>query len=391
MVNEEQGLQVEGVLGPKLRIKPSGMQGRSYGSDVPHILYEVQEENGVFSGVGTPMNETFDITERQNADNQIPTTIRPEMLLAVDSSFRAQFKSNETLLMYLIITFNAVNVRYLTVSAPRVKLKFCALEIFTATTEIFLERTGNYVLGIPTLQKIKEYVRSHEEKYREYDGVYLVTGLDMAEYSYYGWNFGLMGYAYVGGICGELKVGYGEDSVGTFKGVRIFAHEAAHLLGCPHDGTSSGSYTSVNCPWNDGFIMSYKEVDSRSMKFSQCCNQMITQMVWSQKGICLRTRITKIKINKKRFTSLLPGNVLTRDKICEMTFPQIRGTRFMADEHGNENCVARCFIPKEVYGYNTSLNAFLPDNSRCKENGGSRCRNGDCVKKRLKRRAYKPY
>ncbi|KAL1477370.1 hypothetical protein MTO96_035785 [Rhipicephalus appendiculatus] len=204
MVNEEQGLQVEGVLGPKLRIRPSGLQG-------------------------TPMNETFDVTERQNADNQIPTTIRPEMLLAVDSTFRAQFKSNETLLMYLIITFNAVNVRYLTVSAPRVKLKFCALEIFTATTETFLERTGNYVLGIPTLQKIKEYVRSHEEKYREYDGVYLVTGLDMAEYSYYGWNFGLMGYAYIGGICGELKVGYGEDSVGTFKGVRIFAHEAAHL------------------------------------------------------------------------------------------------------------------------------------------------------------------
>ncbi|XP_037525126.1 venom metalloproteinase 3 [Rhipicephalus sanguineus] len=293
--------------------------------------------------------------------------------------------------MYMVITVNAANVRYLTVSSPRVRLKFRAIEIFTATMETFLERSGSYVLGIRSLTLIKEYVKNNPDKYGDYDGVYFVTGLDMADYSYFGWNVGLMGYAYIGGICSERKVGYGEDTVGTFRGVRTLTHEVGHLLGCPHDGTSSGSFSAANCPWDDAYIMSYKEVDSRSMKFSQCCNQMITFMAWSSQGVCLRTRTTRTRITKKNFTSILPGDILTRNKVCEMTFPHVQGTQFIPDHNGDENCIARCFMPKTVYGYNTSLPAFLPDNAPCRENGGRICRNGDCVKRRLRRRAYSPY
>lgn len=389
MVSEEHGLQVEGVLGPKLRIKPSPLQGRSHGMDIPHVLYAVEEEDGAYAGADA--FQQVNVTERQAEGNGVPATIRPELLIGVDSTFRAQFSSELTLIKYMVITFNAANVRYLTVDSPRVRLKFCALEIFTPATEAFLERSGHYVLAIRSLNQIKDYVRSHPEKYRDYDGVYVVTGLDMAEYTYYGWNPGLMGYAFIGGICGNLKVGYGEDRVGTFKGVRIFAHEVGHLLGCPHDGTSTGLYSSASCPWNDGFIMSYKEEDSRSMKFSQCCNRMITQMAWSSQGTCLRTRIMKTKISKKNFTSILPGNILSRDRVCQMAFPNVRETQFIPDHNGNENCVARCFMPRHVYGYNTSLPAFLPDNSPCTENGGKMCRNGDCVPRKLKRSAYSPY
>uniref|UniRef100_A0A023FPM4 Putative tick metalloprotease 1 n=1 Tax=Amblyomma cajennense TaxID=34607 RepID=A0A023FPM4_AMBCJ len=390
MVSEENGLQVEGVLGPELRIKPMSGQERTMEGDVPHVLYEYKDDKSPFQGKGVPVTErSANISERQQA-NQIPAAVYPELIIVVDSTFRAQFTSNKTLLKYLIITMNSVNVRYLTVSNPTVQLKFRALEILTAAEETFLQRVGNMVVALQSLNQWRDYVNRNPDKYNIYDAVYLVTGLDMAQYGYYGWDVGLMGYAFIGGACGIHKVGYGEDTVGTFRGVRILAHEVGHLLGCPHDGSSSGYYSSVNCPWNDGFIMSYKEESSKSMKFSHCCNDMITRLVWSQKGACLRVKITKRKIRGKYFIRELPGDVLSRDKVCQLAFPRVSGTRFMADDRGKENCHARCFMPASVYGYNTSLPTFLPDNARCNENGGTRCLNGDCVVNRTRHSLYNP-
>uniref|UniRef100_A0A023G906 Putative tick metalloprotease 1 n=1 Tax=Amblyomma triste TaxID=251400 RepID=A0A023G906_AMBTT len=389
LVSEENGLQVEGVLGPQLRIRPLKGQERTIEGHVPHVLYEYKEEGSQFGAKGVQVNTRFrNITERQG--NAVPETVYPEMLIAVDSTFRAQFTSKETLMKYMMITLNSVNVRYMTVSSPRVRLKFRCLEIMTTQVETFLQRSGNFVLALRTLSQWKDYVNANPNKYKDYDGVYLVTGLDMAEWGYYGWNNGLMGYAYIGGACGKQKVGYGEDTVGTFRGVRILAHEVGHLLGCPHDGTSSGSFTAVNCPWNDGFIMSYKEDDSRSMKFSHCCNEMITWLVWSNQGACLRIKTTKRRIRSKYFDRKFPGDMLSRDKVCKLAFPTVSGTRFMAEANGEEKCHAQCFMPASVYGYNTSLPALMPDHSPCKANGGRRCLNGDCVANRLRYSNYMP-
>ncbi|KAK8757780.1 hypothetical protein V5799_004586, partial [Amblyomma americanum] len=122
-----------------------------------------------------------------------------------------------------------VNLRYRTVSSPTVRLKFRALEILTAAEETFLVRVGNMVVGLQSLNQWRDYVNRNPDKYKVYDAVYLVTGLDMAQWGYYGWDVGLMGYAFIGGACGLSKVGYGEDTVGTFRGVRILAHEVGHL------------------------------------------------------------------------------------------------------------------------------------------------------------------
>ncbi|XP_050046212.1 venom metalloproteinase BumaMPs1-like [Dermacentor andersoni] len=393
-VSEENGLEVEGVLGPKFAIKPLKGQGRSAGvGDVPHVIYKIEDHEGVFARTdGTEQERAkTNISERQNQNSARPGIIYPELLIIVDSTLRAQFSTEFTLLKYLIITLNSVNVRYLTVSDPAVRIKFRAMEVLTPAAETFLTRSGNYVQGIRSLQGLRDYVHGNPDKYGIYDGVYLVTGLDMAEYTYHGWNGNLLGYAYIGGICSWQKVGYGEDAVGTFKGIRILAHEFGHLLGCPHDGTSSGYYTSVSCPWNDGFLMSYMEADSRSMKFSHCCNQMISLLVWSERGKCLLTNSAKRKIKKKYYVKFFVGNILTRDQICKLSFPNVAETRFMKDYHGNENCMARCFMPKSIYGYDTYLPTFLPDNSPCKENNGTICRNGDCVRQKLRRYQYRPY
>uniref|UniRef100_A0A023FQZ0 Putative tick metalloprotease 1 n=1 Tax=Amblyomma cajennense TaxID=34607 RepID=A0A023FQZ0_AMBCJ len=390
MVSEENGLQVEGVLGPELRIKPMSGQERTMEGDVPHVLYEYKDDKSPLQGKGVPVTERSANNNQRPQNNGIPEAVYPELIIVVDSTFRAQFRSNVTLLRYIMITMNSVNLRYLTVSSPTVRLKLRAVEILTPAEETFLQRVGNLVVALQTLYRWKDYVNSNPDKYQVYDAVYLVTGLDMSEYGYYGWDGSLMGYAFIGGACGVNKVGYGEDTVGTFRGIRILAHELGHLLGCPHDGTSSGHFSSVSCPWNDGFIMSYQEESSRSMKFSHCCNNMITRLVWSQEGACLRTKITKRKIRGKYFIRKLAGDILSRDKVCQMAFPRVKGTCFIADDHGRENCHARCFMPASVYGYNTSLPTFLPDNARCNENGGKRCLNGDCVVQRARSSRYKP-
>ncbi|KAL3248781.1 hypothetical protein MRX96_056362 [Rhipicephalus microplus] len=357
IVSEENGLQLEGVLGAKLAIKPFDGQGRSAGSgDVPHLVYKIEDHDGVNAG----------------QDGARPETVYPEMLLVVDSTFRAQFKTNYTLLKYLMVTMNSVNVRYMTVSSPSVRLKFCAMEILTVSQETFILREGKYVHALRTLANLRDHVRNNTEKYGIYDGVYLVTGLDMGERTYYGWNGNLLGYAYIGGICTWQKVGYGEDTVGTFRGIRIMAHEIGHLLGCPHDGTTSGSYSSASCPWNDGYIMSYMEIDSKSMKFSSCCNSMISWHAWSRSGACLLTARAKRKIKKIYYTKLFAGDIMTRDHICRISFPNIPETHFIKDYNGFENCMARCFMPKSVYGYETFMTTFLPDNAACTENNGCR-------------------
>uniref|UniRef100_L7LTA3 Putative tick salivary metalloprotease n=1 Tax=Rhipicephalus pulchellus TaxID=72859 RepID=L7LTA3_RHIPC len=370
-VAEENGLKVEGVLGPKLAIKPFEGQGRSTGAgDVPHLIYKIEDHDGVYAGKGITVEQRSNISERQNQNGARPNAIYPELLLVVDSTFRAQFRTKYTLLKYLMITMNSVNVRYMTVSNPSVRLMFCAMEILTVTQETFLLREGKYVHALRTLANLRDHVRNNTEKYGVYDGVYLITGLDMGERTYYGWNANLLGYAYIGGICTWQKVGYGEDTVGTFRGIRTLAHEVGHLLGCPHDGTTSGYYSSASCPWNDGFIMSYMEIDSKSMKFSRCCNSMISWLAWSPTGACLLTASAKRKIKRKYYTRLFVGNILTRDQICKISFPNIPDTRFIKDYSGFENCMARCFMPKSVYGYDTFMPTFLPDNAPCTENNG---------------------
>ncbi|XP_037523841.1 uncharacterized protein LOC119401228 [Rhipicephalus sanguineus] len=161
-----------------------------------------------------------------------------------------------------------------------------------------------------------------------------------------------------------------------------------HLLGCPHDGERHKTFTSEGCPWNTGFIMSYVDHNSRSMKFSTCCNDMIRQHVNSQEGICLRTKNAKRKIKKTNFTRDLAGDHLGRDQFCKLTYPEFPGTYVLPD-NGVGRCHVCCYMPDYIasVGYKK---VFLPDNSRCNESDGSVCINGDCVLEKPKYVQYQP-
>ncbi|KAL3248777.1 hypothetical protein MRX96_056359 [Rhipicephalus microplus] len=385
MVSEDDGLRVEGVLGPTLRIKPLTEERIAKGRNA-HLLYEIaadEDHNDTNMAVGG--QRWAHISKRDDRPGKSDAVAHPELIVIADSTFRRQFTTVLTLLKYIIITVNSANVRYTTVQNPGVRLKLHALEVFDEYTESFLHRVDNILAAVRSLEAFKNYVSQNPHKYTTFDAVYLFTGLNLATYNGYTWELSLQGLAYVAGACSYQKVAIGEDSVGTFFGVRIFTHEVGHLLGCPHDGQFFGSYSSRNCPWDDGYIMSYRVENSRSMKFSPCCQENIWQFVQSESGRCVLEERTQRRIGKGNYTRTLPGDIITEEKICRSAFPQVSDTYLM--QEGKQDCQGRCYMPQHSY-HGRFRTAVFPDNYRCRSN--MYCVNGDCVVKKLKYSIYRP-
>uniref|UniRef100_A0A131YYQ1 Reprolysin n=1 Tax=Rhipicephalus appendiculatus TaxID=34631 RepID=A0A131YYQ1_RHIAP len=186
MVSQENGLQVEGVLGPMLGIKPSMANTRTWRGSIAHVIYEIPPETeGRNEGVFT--HASFNISERQQEQDNADKVVRPEVLVAVDSALARQFKDRLKLLKYVAISMNSVNIRYSTIKHPRVQLRLCALEVLTEREETFLYKVDRYVASGRSIQRIKQYVE-YSYKYVEYDAVYFATGLDIARFKGYGWD-----------------------------------------------------------------------------------------------------------------------------------------------------------------------------------------------------------
>ncbi|KAL1442253.1 hypothetical protein MTO96_007872 [Rhipicephalus appendiculatus] len=141
----------------------------------------------------------MNISERDDKSSGANAEARPELLVAVDSTFRSKFTSVLTVMRYIIISMNSVNVRYMTVEGIKVRIVLQAIEIFDVSTEEFLYRVDELLAGYRTLETFQNYVGRNPHKYGQYDAVYLITGLNMAQYTGYRWDLELQGIAYVAG------------------------------------------------------------------------------------------------------------------------------------------------------------------------------------------------
>ncbi|KAG0410139.1 hypothetical protein HPB47_012749, partial [Ixodes persulcatus] len=207
--------------------------------------------------------------------------IYPELFVIVDSVFRHQFKTEKDMLKYLWRTFNAVNLRYLSIDHPKVQFRFSGIEILTPAKERFLKfktNVHNGIDGVQSVYNLKDLVNKYKKDYSAYDIVYMVTGRDM----YVQEDNSNMGFAFVAAVCGERKVGLGEDKAHTYIGVRVMTHEIGHVMGCPHDGDPGppefGGPGSRECPFADGYLMSYNTDNLNQFRFSKCCNYLMSLM-----------------------------------------------------------------------------------------------------------------
>ncbi|KAL1482445.1 hypothetical protein MTO96_014295 [Rhipicephalus appendiculatus] len=236
-------------------------------------FYELPRDKYQMNTVRRPAS-TF-VSPRQNANQWPPRQIVVELLVIADSAFRKQFRTKEDLLQYLLITLNSVNLKYLTVAEPEVRINFCALEVINHNVE-------------------NEFYASH----------------------------------ILEAFVRPRKVGIGEDKEGTYRGVRVISHELGHLLGCPHDSERYPGFSSWDCPWYDGFMMTYLTNSSNSMKFSKCCDEAITKLVTTTRRVCLVQQTGIRNIKKTSLTHKLPGEVLNRNQVCQISFPDVKDIRF---------------------------------------------------------------
>uniref|UniRef100_A0A023FXK3 Putative tick metalloprotease 1 n=1 Tax=Amblyomma parvum TaxID=251391 RepID=A0A023FXK3_AMBPA len=385
-LSEEDGrLQVEGVIGPNLKIKPVEGAERAEDGLHPHLIETIEDPGSVYGKAFD--NELSKISSRAGGFDPAAYDVQviyPEVFVICDSKFQAGFKSEKQLLAYLLRVFKVVNIRYRTVTHPKVKIVFRGVELTKRTAETYYKFvTADEIDGYKSLQDIVKYVKSNNDSYGLFDLVYFTTGYDMVAIQGSDKLTALSGYAFVASACTSHREQLGEDTPMSYKMIRIMAHEMAHTLGCPHDGSAIEGIVKAfkpdvtGCPWDDGYIMSYKEEDSRSMKFSSCCTYMIAQMSWSYEAECLRRNDTITKIPERKNPVRLPGELLSKTKQCKMAYPELRKTYFMP-EYGTGNCMAECFVPGEQFAASDGhWSIFLLDGTPC-DNTGKRCFNGDC-------------
>ncbi|XP_075727862.1 venom metalloproteinase BumaMPs1 isoform X2 [Rhipicephalus microplus] len=391
IVLHEDGLKVEGIVSSMLGIKPMTTRERSADGSIPHAFYELPREKPNDKATGQKMLFSSVYSSFYPEQKRRPKKVSMEIMVLVDSYFRRQFEDKNSMLTYLLVTMNAVNLKYLTISDPEVEIILRAVEVFNHQVEdkFFVRNGSNYLRDRETLFSLQRYVIHNYQLYYTFDGLYYVTGLDLGYYYVTGFETDVQGLAFIGGVCTIDKLAMGEDKAHTYSGVRVTAHELGHLLGCPHDGEQYRFFSSKDCPNSDGYIMTYWSNSSRSMKFSDCCNRAISELARSPFGDCLETKNATRRINKNFDTALLPGEVLTRDQVCQLAFPNVPDIRFVTDD-GIAKCYASCRSDQK----NKTLKTMLPDHSPCNETSFERkqsgrasghisqgdmvCVNGDC-------------
>uniref|UniRef100_A0A131YTT3 Reprolysin n=1 Tax=Rhipicephalus appendiculatus TaxID=34631 RepID=A0A131YTT3_RHIAP len=394
-VTEEDGiLRVEGVVGPKLKIRPVEVSERSIYGDQAHIVDTIEDSKSN-SHYGKITEDRMTISERNtngrvgyDSSKYSVTIVYPEVLVTCDSKFLAGFKNKASMIKYVLTTFQVVTIRYSTVIKPKIKPILRGIEITNKTEEDhFYDYVGNDGIdAIPSLYKIKTYVNAKSVYYEGYDLVYFITGYDMIVVNDGKWDRAYKGFAFVGSACLSSREQLGEDIAYTYVGIRTMTHEMAHTLGCDHDGSEVEGHlpgfnaNSQRCPWDDGFIMSYVIKNSNSMKFSSCCDYDLRRYTWMLGADCLHKNITKKTSSKWSKIYKLPGEFLKKDKQCQLTYPYMKKTYYMK-EFGIQNCRIQCFVPKENRGGNyTSWGTDLFDGTRCDKDRKYICINGDCVK-----------
>uniref|UniRef100_A0A224YEA9 Reprolysin n=1 Tax=Rhipicephalus zambeziensis TaxID=60191 RepID=A0A224YEA9_9ACAR len=387
---EEDDLSIEGVLGHTLRIKPLPKMQRSADGRTPHMLYEVANPSYQAQSVNDytipNVSDSSSYVESRflwPTRPRLPVMIHPEVHVVTDYVFCKELKfDKKKIAMYLAIMTNSANFRFRSMIQPRVQLKVVGITVTeTVSDEKYIVheeayRETNVILYGPTIENFRTHVQNHAY-FGNADIVFLITGRNM---SY--WEDGVLkhwigGFAYLGGACTSWRVGMSQESVGSYYGVFVYGHELAHTLGCAHDGDAAsdwptGHIGSKDCPFEQGYMMSYKFVKPFMYKFSSCCQREVMNLYNREQYRCL---LYEQKLHTKIHSNKLPGYVSSRDTYCKKVYHDYKDVKADKTYH-DRICIVKCFINKQ--GDNMLISAV--DGVKC----GSKkvCIVGNCTSKR---------
>uniref|UniRef100_L7LRR3 Putative tick salivary metalloprotease n=1 Tax=Rhipicephalus pulchellus TaxID=72859 RepID=L7LRR3_RHIPC len=387
---EEDDLHIEGVLGHTLRIKPlKGMQ-RSADGQTPHMVYEVENplhKSLPLNDYGIPnVSDSSGLVESRflwPTAPRLPVMIHPEVHVVTDYAFCEALKFDKNkIAKYLAIMTNSANFRYRSMVQPRVQLRLVGITVTNHVSEegyIVHEeqyRSTNVILYGPTIEKFKTHVQQ-KHYFGNADIVFLITGRNMSHWEGNVLKHWVGGFAYLGGACTTWRVGMSEERVGSYYGVYVYGHELAHSLGCAHDGDAASNWPyghigSEDCPWRQGYMMSYEFVNPYMYRFSSCCQREVMNLYNREQYRCLRYEQNVHTVIR---SSKLPGYVSSRDTYCKKVYNEY--TYVKADKtYRDRICIVKCIINRQ--GDNMLIGAV--DGVKC---GPKQvCIVGNCTSKR---------
>ncbi|XP_049528417.1 venom metalloproteinase antarease-like TserMP_B isoform X5 [Dermacentor silvarum] len=312
---------------------------------------------------------------------RLPSTIYPEVHVVLDYLLSKAYQFNlRKILRFLAIMGNAANLRFRSLRQPMVQIRIVGATMTnTEQEEPYMVRVRGYeatrnILYDPTLWNFTVHVRK-QVYFSSADIVFLLTARNLSEWEGNTLASWVGGYAYAGTACTDWKVGMSEERPHTYYGVYVFTHELAHVLGCMHDGSAPrgwppGMIGSEDCPWDDGYMMSYKFNVPQMYSFSHCCAREIMNFYNRPNYTCLS------RINRDlhpAYSEYFPGDRVKWDIFCRKVYYDY-GYGKADSEWGAKNCYLKCYYKKgsQLFKY-----AYVVDGTKCGD--GKVCILGNCT------------
>uniref|UniRef100_A0A131YJB6 Reprolysin n=1 Tax=Rhipicephalus appendiculatus TaxID=34631 RepID=A0A131YJB6_RHIAP len=350
------GIEVEGVVGPHHRIEPMRTMERSEDGLVPHMIHEIEKKEMVDIEKAIPEKGAWTVNERANVGQYVPPEVTVEIFMVSDWWHHKHFNTTVELIYYLCVHINSVNIRYADTKEPRVKFLLTGVEKDQFST--YKKGTGTEMESSSSLEEFRKYADSRRYDYGYPDMVFLMTGLDVYSDEKGGTkSMNVLGIGFVGGLCTQFFVALGEDSAGRFNGMHTLTHEAGHVLGASHDESSPKSWIrgdpgSLSCPWKDGYIMSYVDGGTRHHQFSQCSLKQIKNLLLLRGRVCWQLSKTN---NGHTEPGRFPGMEVAPNEFCKSVFPKEQNVTADMNSDRMAQCMVKCQYPvvrRQCYSYN---------------------------------------
>ncbi|XP_065295451.1 venom metalloproteinase antarease-like TtrivMP_A [Dermacentor albipictus] len=372
--------EVAGIVGPNHRIEPVPTMERSEGGLIAHMVYEIKRDevhDKALSFVENVKGSRFS-ARYADAHESVPPEVAVEVFVVSDVPHHNHFKTTKEVLVYICIMMNSVNLRLTDMTSPRVRLVLTGLE--KPSSEDYLQGTSDLMHDTRTIKEFKDYAFKKKSYFGRPDVVYLLSGRDVVTDGSDGkLDRMAAGIGYVAGICTSHYVALGEDIPGLFTGMHTMTHEIAHVLGSVHDGSGPSSAIerhpgALNCPWGNGYIMSYVDNGPKHHQFSYCSLRQMQYVLTLRGRECWEVVSTPQNVSRK-----YPGYRNIIKKICKKAFPNIENVEAEVVSPSPNECKLKCkhqvHIGMYIKTYSIMKNA--PDYTPCGDKMA--CVRGYCV------------
>ncbi|XP_012224732.1 A disintegrin and metalloproteinase with thrombospondin motifs like [Linepithema humile] len=344
-----------------------------YASTHHHVVYKIPPSS---------QYNDFKITnpETHRAKRNAPDVIYPEMLVVLDyREFKLLGEDLQQAVTYLVSYWNGVDLRFRSLTAPRIRLSIAGLIIATDENATpYLEKSiFEYKPKRSTVDSDLALRGMANYFYREtrfppdfYDMAIAMTQLDMCNMLTDDFcDSPTLGYAYVAGACDRNAtkqlseaVGIVEDNAG-FGGIIPTAHEIGHLIGARHDGNPN---TAAECPPSGGYIMTTGlALGENGFKWSKCSINAFYKFLNEPRAKCLYNEPK----DGEQVPRILPGKLLSLDEQCK----NVMGTKAC-----NRDATVCTYLECQYPNFDDcTASAPAAEGSPCGD--GLYCLNGRCV------------